>query len=85
MPSTPDYATSQKRFTLDLRFRIDTARAYPTTRNRREAVELAQSQPATLASRHVQHNLGKRRLEWLETHGVQVGIRTDMTVPDITT
>lgn len=85
MPDRPDEAVGQRRFAMDLRFRIDTAITYPSPRNREEAIALARSQPATLASRHVQHNLGSRRLDWLRTHGVSAGIRTDMTVPDITT
>jgi len=85
MPSRPTEAVGQQRFAMDLRFRIDTAVTYPSKRNIEEAVALARSQPASLASRHVQHNLGKRRLAWLTTHGIPASIRTDMTVPDITT
>jgi len=75
----------QQRFALDLRFRIDTAVKYPTQRNRTEAVDLARSQPLALASRHVQHNLGAKRLEWLKVHGVtpETTIRTDIVTPDM--
>jgi len=87
MVTRPKETLSQQRFALDLRFRIDTAVKYPSQRNRAEAVALARAQPIALASRHVQHNLGEKRLSWLKTHGVtpETGIRTDIVTPDITT
>jgi transcriptional regulator with PAS, ATPase and Fis domain len=87
MVTRPKETLSQQRFALDLRYRIDTAIMYPSLRNRTEAVGLARSQPIALASTHVQHNLGEKRLSWLKTHGVtpETGVRADIVVPDITT
>lgn len=70
MPPTPQEEYAQRNFAYQLRFAIDTARKYPTKRNVEEAVALARSQPAALRSRHVSHNLGKTRLDWLATYGV---------------
>lgn len=60
----------QRDFVNRLRFAIDTARKYPSKRNREGAVALAQSQPKALRSSHVRHNLGKSRWEWLAAHSV---------------
>lgn len=70
MPPRPAEAVAQAEFANRLRFAIDTARKYPSQRNREEAVALAQSQPRALRSSHVRHNLGATRWEWLTTHGV---------------
>ena len=70
MPSRPAEALAQREFAHRLRFAIDTARKYPSQRNRREAVALAISQPAALRSSHVRHNLGATRWDWLTMHGV---------------
>jgi hypothetical protein len=66
----PTEAIGQAEFANRLRFAIDTARKYPSQRNRGEAIALAQSQPAALRSTHVRHNLGSTRWEWLELNGV---------------
>jgi hypothetical protein len=70
MPGRPTEQLAQREFTLRLRFAIDTARKYPTQRNQREAIELAESQPRALRSSHTRHNLGAMRWEWLTLHGV---------------
>lgn len=70
MPGQSLEALGQANFALALRYAIDTARKYPSQRNRSEAIALAQSQPVALRSKHVRHNLGKTRWEWLELHGV---------------
>ena len=70
MPTTPLEEFAQRDFVNRLRFAIDTARKYPTKRNREEAIALAHSQPNAMRSRHVVHNLGKTRWDWLATHGV---------------
>jgi hypothetical protein len=70
MPAGPREAEAQATFANHLRYAIDTARKYPTTRNRQEAIAMAKGQPLALRSSHVRHNLGKSRWEWLATHGV---------------
>lgn len=70
MPPRPAERLNQQEFVLRLRYAIDTARRYPTQRNRQEAVDLARSQPMALRSNHARHNLGMRRMEWLADNGV---------------
>ena len=70
MPVQPQETWGQADFVNRLRFAIDTARKYPSKRNREEATALAKSQPIALRSAHVRHNLGKTRWEWLALHGV---------------
>lgn len=70
MPPRPSEHLAQRNFVFHLRFAIDTARKYPSKRNREEAVALAQSQPQALRSSHVRHNLGASRWDWLASHGV---------------
>jgi hypothetical protein len=67
---TPLEEFGQRDFVNRLRFAIDTARKYPSKRNREEAIALAQSQPRALRSSHVRHNLGATRWSWLASHGV---------------
>jgi len=70
MSNPPLEEFAQRDFVNRLRFAIDTARKYPSKRNREGAIALAQSQPRALRSSHVVHNLGKTRWDWLAMHGV---------------
>jgi hypothetical protein len=70
MPGRPAETLPQREFVLRLRYAIDTARAYPSQRNRDEALELARSQPRALHSSHARHNLGGLRWEWLGANGI---------------
>lgn len=70
MPPRPTERLAQQSFVLELRFKIDTARKYPSARNREEALELARSQPHALRSSHARHNLGASRWDWLASYGV---------------
>ena len=80
MPPQPQEQTGQQVYLLQLRYVIDTAIKYPFKRNIEEALALIASQPKAYASSHVQHNLGKRRKEWITTHRNHTVVITDREV-----
>ena len=90
----PIEGESQRQILVELRYRIDTAIKYPFKRNIDEAVAYAEHRPGAIRSAHLRHNLGQRRWEWLNSHGVTaVGEATEIagqaafkvtSTPDIT-
>jgi len=76
-----DEENRQQVYLLNLRYAIDTAITYPSKRNREEAMGMIERHPETFRSSHVQHNLGKRRKEWIaihQTYGTQT-VKMDIT------
>lgn len=65
-------ALPQRELVLELRFQIDHARAVPRDAEacRRRVRRLIDDNPAGFASSHVQHNIGKERMEWLTEMGL---------------
>jgi len=66
MPEVPQRILAQV-----LRAKVDIMRRHPYQNNaprRREVRELIERNPHNARSRHVQHNLGKARLDWLVEH-----------------
>lgn len=65
----PAEGQSQKELILILRYRIDTAIAYPNPDSIASAVTFAREHPLALRGAHFSHNLGVRRWDWLNEHG----------------
>jgi hypothetical protein len=61
---------SQHRLALELRYAVDVAKKYPTEPNVTSVRELIDAHPHGSRSRHVEHNLGQARLEWLYENGL---------------
>lgn len=61
---------TQQEVVLVVRAAIDTAIAYPTAANDRNAVKVAMAYPKALRSVHVRDHLGQTRWDWLHKHGV---------------
>lgn len=67
-PGTPPELTEipQRRLALELRFWIDYTMRRPTFANKTVLRLMIEDNPTGWASSHVQHNLGERRLAWIE-------------------
>ena len=61
---------SQKQLALELRYAIDTARRIPRSDYIATVRTLMEEHPYGTTSRHVEHNLGDARLEWLYENGL---------------
>lgn len=60
------YPWSQRRVALELRYAIDVARRRPTAEAIERVRHLIAAHRTAFESRHVQHNLGLLRQEWLK-------------------
>ncbi len=90
MPPKPAERMSQTELLQRLRYAIDTAIAYPSTKNVEAATSLALDHPRALQSSHLTHNLGTRRWTWLEQHGIHeaagsIALKAVISTPDFTT
>lgn len=56
----------QRRLSLELRFWIDYTMRRPTFANKTTLRLMVEDNPTGWASEHVRHNLGERRVEWVE-------------------
>jgi hypothetical protein len=65
--SPPNEPMSQRQLALELRFQIDHARKHPkdAAQSKHRVLQLVETHPRGMASRHVQHNLGEARNLWL--------------------
>ena len=70
MPPRPAEGMVQAEVLLRLRYAIDTAIKYPQQPNVEAAIAFANEYPQALRSSHLRHNLGSRRWQWLNEHGV---------------
>ena len=61
----PPGELSQRQLALALRYAIDVARQKPSDRSRKKVKELIEGSPTNVRSKHVEHNLGSERIEWL--------------------
>lgn len=61
---------SQRRLALELRYAIDLERKQPTAAHFAKVRQLVEQNPVNVASRHVNHNLGVGRLDWLRRVGL---------------
>lgn len=61
---------TQRELALALRYQIDQADQRGSQQHVDEIKRLLAQNPNAFASRHVQHNLGKQRLAWLEHQGL---------------
>jgi len=67
-PGTPSGPTEtpQRRLAAELRFWIDHSMKRPTEANLAKLADMIRDNPNGWASEHVRHNLGARRLGWVE-------------------
>lgn len=61
---------SQRRVALELRAAIDIARQRPTSATINEVEAIVRENSRAVGSRHVEHNLGQARLDWLYENGL---------------
>jgi DNA mismatch repair protein MutH len=65
-PEATSTETPQRRLALELRFWIDYTMSRPTETNLTRLRQLVRENPRGWASAHVRHNLGERRVSWVE-------------------
>lgn len=60
----------QRRLALELRYAIDVERKKPTNASFQRVRSIIEAHPRGVTSRHVEHNLGVARMEWLRRNNL---------------